>query len=64
MEGFFPREIVAFNVPVESCLGTTGDLDPRGEDFGEYCSPFLNWSAMSAMTLNVDWLVSISMYHP
>ncbi len=45
MDGFFPKEIVALSVPVESCLGTTGDLEPLGEDFGEYCSTlFLNGS--------------------
>lgn len=42
MEGFFPSKIVVFKVPDESCLDTTGDLDPLGDDFGEYCSTFRN----------------------
>lgn len=48
MEGFFPSEIVALSVPVESCRGTTGDRDPLGDDLGEYCSTFeiLNGSAI------------------
>lgn len=46
IDGFFPNDIVAFKVPVESCLGTTGEREPLGEDFGEYCSTFLNWSLM------------------
>lgn len=42
MEGFLPNEIVVLRVPEESCRETTGDLAPRGEDFGEYGSTFLN----------------------
>lgn len=38
MVGVFPSEMVVFSVPVESCLGMTGDLEPRGLDFGENCS--------------------------
>lgn len=45
MVGFFPSEIVVFRVPDESCLDTTGERPPRGEDFGdEYDSIFRNWS--------------------
>ena len=46
MDGFFPKEIVVFNVPVESWRETTGDRAPLGDDFGEYCSTFRNWSAI------------------
>ena len=38
MAGVLPSDIVVFNVPVESCLGTTGDRLPRGLVFGEHCS--------------------------
>ena len=38
MVGVFPREIVVLSVPVESCLGMTGDLEPLGLDLGENCS--------------------------
>lgn len=41
MEGFFPREMVVFRVPVESWRDTTGERAPLGEDFGEYCSTLL-----------------------
>lgn len=34
--------MVVFKVPVESCLGTTGDREPLGLDFGEYDSGRLN----------------------
>lgn len=42
MAGVFPKEMVVFKVPVESCLGTTGDREPLGLDFGEYDSGRLN----------------------
>lgn len=38
MVGVLPSEMVVFNVPVESCLGITGDLEPLGLDLGENCS--------------------------
>lgn len=42
MAGVFPKEMVVFKVPVESCLRTTGDREPLGLDFGEYDSGRLN----------------------
>ena len=36
--GVLPSEMVVLSVPVESCLGMTGDLEPLGLDLGENCS--------------------------
>lgn len=46
MVGVFPRDMVVFNVPVESCcLGTTGLRFPLGEDLGEFGSNLRRESA-------------------
>lgn len=37
-EGFLPNVIVVRKVPLESCLITAGEREPRGLDFGEFCS--------------------------
>jgi hypothetical protein len=50
MEGFLPREMVVLRVPVESCRDTTGDLEPRGDDLGEYGSTLRNWSFIMVLS--------------
>uniref|UniRef100_A0A182FBE9 Uncharacterized protein n=1 Tax=Anopheles albimanus TaxID=7167 RepID=A0A182FBE9_ANOAL len=53
IEGFLPSCMVVLSVPDESCLDTTGDRPPAppalGDDFGEYCSTFRNWSGVIAL---------------
>ena len=46
--GVLPNDMVVFRVPVVSCriLCTTGDLEPRGLDFGEYCSPLVRLTSV------------------